>query len=260
MEENLDSDLQLNFEELLIINEFISEKAKALMKHEGKDFAKITFDQTKFRKVRFGNKIFFIISTPPFSHILYTVLPKACETFPEQFGTRKTETILQAIYETHPFGPFDKYSEFLRTEQFAWILEFQNGNIGERVLRVDLFRKIDQGSNGQSDFTGGIFHAFKHFSFKGIPLSTHAEGNEISYPGHIISMLMEAFCFSDGVQVSETHYTSTTTVNEKYHFKYEFYFEPVTKVYFVETVIKKDNPETSNFSSSNSPDSPPPSV
>lgn len=65
---------------------------------------------------------------------------------------------------------------FLQNEQFACIIESKDGEIIDKILRIDLFRKLDVTDKREKEFTGGIVHCVKHFSIDNINLST---GNDI---------------------------------------------------------------------------------
>ncbi len=221
-------------QEFQIIRSFIEDKAMLLMQQEGKPFIVAGLDVSKHFEVNIKGRRFFVISTNVFYHIMHSVLVEACEKYPSAFGIKKTDTILDAIYNIEKVEPRESFSEFLRAEQFAWIIELENGMVNDNILRVDLFRKDDK-----TDFTGGVFHAFKHFSYKGIPLSTHAEKNDINVPSDIFKYIIECFFFEQQTFTTANKCYSLIPYNDKYNLRLDFHFEPNTKVYFIDSIRKE---------------------
>jgi hypothetical protein len=231
--------LQLSENEWKIIRDCIEQKALELLNHEKKNYAKTGFDPSRYYQVILEDRTFFIISTRVFYYIIEEVLIEACEKFPDSFGRHRTDTILNAIYNVEKVGALADFPEFLRTEQFAWIVELLPKNINQKILRVDLFRHIRPNNFGGTDFTGGIFHAFKHFSFKGIPLSTHPEINDLSKPKDIFNYLIRAFYFEQFKSEGNNKFSALVTLNSKYNLLFYFYFEQITKVYFIVSIRKE---------------------
>jgi len=220
--------------EFQIIREFIEKKSLLLMKQDRKSFAKAGLDISKHFEIVVKNRKFFIISTNVFYHIMNSVLIEACEKYPSAFGINKTDTILEAIYNIENLEPKEKISEFLRTEQFAWLIELDGEIVNENILRVDLFR-MDK----KTEFTGGVFHAFKHFSYKGIPLSTHFEKNDIQSAKEIFPHLIKAFFFEPKTFTTVHKCFSYLQYTELYNLRFDLYFEPNTKVYFINSIRKE---------------------
>ena len=221
-------------QEFQIIRQLIEDKATLLMQQEEKSFVVAGLDVSKHFEVNINDRRFFIISTNIFYHIIHSVLAEACEKLPNAFGIRKTDTILDAIYNIEKIELRENFSEFLRTEQFAWIIELENGKVNDDILRVDLFRK-----DNKTDFTGGIFHAFKHFSYKGIPLSTHSEKNNINLPSDIFKHIIDCFFFEQQTFTTTNKCYSFIQYNDIYNLRFDFYFEPNTKVYFIDSIRKE---------------------
>jgi len=230
----------MNQETFTQLNKFIEKKASGLSKHESKDFAKLCFDDSNYREFSIEGRQFYMISTRVFREIIYRVLPLAVEQYPNKFGQNSTDEIIEALYLVEPFGRLENYANLLQTEQFAWVLEIKEGAIEDKVLRVDLFRMIEEGEeNGKTIFTGGVFHAYRHFSYKGVPLSTSREVNDLSFPALILTFLIRAFFIEGGSHINESHFESKISIDDKSNLKCKLYFESVNKVYFIKTIHKE---------------------
>lgn len=227
--------------ELSNIREFINCKSILLMKSEGRSFAKSGFDISHYSEIGFAGRKFVIISTNIFYQILNSVLIEACEKYPEYFGKDDVNKVLEALYQIENVGTIDQFSDFLKTEQFAWILELVNGNVSSHVLRVELFRKVNKLKNDETktEFTGGVFHSFKHFTYKGIPLSTKKENKEINHPKSIIEFLIQGFFFTELKLKVENKYESKLNLIDGRELCFSFYKENVTNIYFVNSIIYK---------------------
>lgn len=223
------------------IRAFIEQKSFALMKHESKPYIKAGFDKSKYHEIEVGNRHFVVIATNTFYHILTSVLVDACENFPDLFGNDDVNGVLEALYNVEKVNEFERFSDFLKEEQFAWILEIVNEGINPKILRVDLFRKVELNREDQSktEFTGGLFHVFKHFNYKGIPLSTKSEKNDIEHPTSIIGYLINGFYFADLTFTSDYKCYSISKLNDKYNLRFDFYYGRETGVYFVNSIRKE---------------------
>ncbi len=219
-----------------VLGNAIEEKALRLMRHEKKDFAKTGLDLSNYEEIIIGKRAFYAISTPVFRAILEEVLPEATRNYPDLFGTGRAEDVVQALYQTRPFGKAEKFATLLGHEQFCYVLEVTDGQLNEGVLRIDLFRDIKQDEKG-SGFVGGIFHAFKHFSYDGIPLFTGQDQHDIQ-PSAIVFLLTKAFFWDAGTSVSDKEYKVRSPWDGRYDIQYAFYYEPLTAVYFVNTAFK----------------------
>ena len=93
---------------------------------------------------------------------------QAVQSYPDKFGTGKTEDVLKALCEkAKPAFPLntetEDYGKYLSQECMAYIFRVKDNEIDmSRVLRLDLFRDYDD-----KDFRGGLFHSLKHFSIEG---------------------------------------------------------------------------------------------
>lgn len=231
----------LQLDEYAAISDFIATKAKRLRDHEQKDFAKIGFDVSNWRRLIIGNRVFYTVAGRVFREILETVLPESVQRYPEKFGTGNPQDVLDALYATEPWARRENFGNFLQTEQFCWVVEMKDGVVIDRVLRIELFRQISQQPNpdGTHEFIGGAFHAYKHYSYNGIPLSTHKALQDI-HPTWIVVKMTEAFFFEAGPdEAGGRKCVIDTPLDEKHVLRVVFYYEEVTGVYFLKTSYKK---------------------
>ncbi len=227
--------------ELQNLREFINRISILLMNAEIRSFVKSGFDDSHYHELNYGDRKFVIICTNVFYHILESVLIEACEKYPENFGKDDVNKVLEALYLIENIGPPNQFSEFLKKEQFAWIIELVDESIGPNILRVELFRKTNtlKDDNLKNEFTGGIFHVFKHFTFKGIPLSTKKENKEIEHPKSIIEFLIQGFFFTELIMKSEYKYESKWIFANGKKMHFSFYKENISGVYFINSIIYK---------------------
>jgi hypothetical protein len=228
----------MNYDDYSAARDFLKEKLLRLTRHEGKNFAKVGFPIQSYAIYPIQGRIFYSIRTDVFREVLNGVLIEAIKKYPQNFGTGNATDVLEAIYKIEPIFDFDDFIEFLRTEQFCCIIENVNGAISPDILRIDLFRRLDI-KKEMKVFTGGIFHALKHFSFEGKNLSTGNDIYNILNPDRIIEIAIKAFFFEQRQQINKKTFYSLFDLNEKYNLKFVFYFEEKTGVYFINTIFKK---------------------
>lgn len=227
--------------ELQNLRELINKISILLMNSERRPFTKSGFDNSHYHEFKYGDRKFVIISTNVFFQILESVLIEACEKYPENFGKDDVNKVLEALYLIENIGPPDQFSEFLKNEQFAWIIELVDESIGPNVLRVELFRKTNKLKDDdlKNEFTGGIFHVFKHFTFNGIPLSTKKENKQLEHPKSIIELLIQGFFFTELIMKSENKYESKKILSNGKKLHFIFFKENTSGVYFVNSIIYK---------------------
>lgn len=228
----------LIYTDYLAARNFVEAKSLGLMRHEKKDYAKTGFPIQNYRVHDILGRTFYSVRTNVFREILNDVLLEATGRYPERFGTGNAEDVIKAIYDIEPMFTIDRFVDFLRTEQFCYIFEKVSGDQNNDILRIDLFRKLDK-KGDVFDFTGGIFHALKHFSYSGTNLSTGKDVNDITHPAHIITLAIKAFFLETREVISVKEFHSTISVSERYNLRFVFYFEENTAVYFVKTIFKE---------------------
>ncbi|WP_160713139.1 hypothetical protein [Chitinophaga solisilvae] len=232
------------------IRNLIEKKATRLKTHEEREFARIGVDISNYRKMSVQGREFVIIPNNVFLIMLEDVISTATEKYPESFGQRNAYKVLEALYKVMPpplIRNLAEYETFLNTEHFAWVVELEDGEIKGDILRLELFRDIrteKDAKNGETEFEGGIFHAFKHYSYKGVPLSTQPDRNEINHPTAIYAAIIEAFFVNDNKIRDDRRIVSSLPFNEKYHLKFVFYHEKETDIYFITTIVKTKSKNT----------------
>lgn len=209
------------------------------MKHETKDAAKVGFPIQNYRKYLIQGRTFYCIKSNVFDAIIDDYHVQAHKKYPEKFGTGNALDVIEAIYLIEPTRDLEWFVNFLRDEQFAYIIESDNGNIIDKILRIDLFRQLDKNDDGQNEFTGGIFHAFKHFSIDDRNLSTGQDVHNIQYPECLLHFATEAFFIAKGTHVTTKELVSRIDLDNNYCLKFVFYFEENTGVYFIKTIHKE---------------------
>ena len=143
------------------------------------------------------NKYHYYFTNIFYGLIAENVLIDAAEKYTKLFGTGNSEDIIKALNLIRP--GFCSDDSIYREEQFCYVIEEDLfGELNEsNVLKIQLFRFQDLQTNTTSckEFTGGLFHAFKHFSFNGINLSIskNTEYNLDYYPSYFISDINNAF-------------------------------------------------------------------
>ena len=152
-----------------------------------------------------GERRFFII--PSGGLFKYLILEedlsrRVTRDFPDFFGTNDAKDVLVALWKYFQICnsaiEFERFCKIAQHEQFAWVVEYNDeGIVGDKILRLDLYRKLDEQKVGGYDFTGGLMHVFKHFSCYGHPLSYQKSNNEVPNLRYILRMIIEAFFMAD---------------------------------------------------------------
>ncbi len=226
----------LNLEEYKIVSNFIKDKSALLMDHEKKDYAKTGIAINNYRLLQLEGKRYYLIPTNLFkSIIIENNLALANQKFPHLFGTGNAKDVVQSIYNLEPWFDLKRFIEILQTEQFCYVVEVINDKVQEKLLRIDLYRDLKVNKNGGFDFVGGIFHCYKHFSYKGNPLSTSKEINDLEHPRVLISKIINTFFNGTVTKVDESTYISEIEIYGK-QLRLVFYLEEKTGVYFIKTV------------------------
>ncbi len=220
------------------VSSFIEEKSLHLMKHEGKDFAHTGFPYQNYEFRKVGHSNIYLAKSNVFKGIMDSTLPRAQHFFKDKFGTGNALDVLDALYNIEPVGDFDFFCEFLSNEQFCYVVQGNNGIFNSDILRIDLFRHLKKDNNNNHEFVGGVFHAFKHFSLKNIPLSTGIENTNIPSPIHLIYLIAHSFYFSH-VERKGNVLNCIFPLDNVYCLNFYFYHETNTNVYFLKTAFKE---------------------
>lgn len=218
----------------------MSEIAASLAKHEGRgDWTSGTY-VGDYTPVFIQGRKFIIVPSPVFKHLLYDVLPKATFKYPECFGKYDAQKVLKAIYDTQPMWSFEVFIEMLKRDKFAYIFEVVDETPLDKVLRIELFRDIKPNKNNskKTEFIGGLFHTFQHFSFGGVPLSTHHSNTELVYPVDILEWFIIAFFISCPIPKNHQRYSkpgfeTITKFNNKHNLEAMFYHQSTSDTHLV---------------------------
>ena len=225
----------------------LQEKVKtislALMKHENKNYSKAGFPVNNYKKILIDAKEYFCVGTNIFIGIVEEVLTSATKQFPKNFGSDNAVSVVHTINKNRILHPNTKNAiQHFATENFMWIFDSLENSPENKILRIDLYRKLEKikSKKRKWEFIGGLFHALKHFSIQNRPLSTGTDINNIQNVQQLIFLIATAFFTSPGkFQEDEETYILFLELNEKYVLKMIFYLEKKTGIYFIKTIHKK---------------------
>lgn len=230
----------LSQEDYKVISSFIKEKSIELIRHEEKEGSFVGLPASNLMLFPIKEKSYYRVATGFFIRIIDdSIIQAATEKYPELFGNHRPEDILKAIHlvteDVLPglYPAFEQFKESVKNAH-CYIVDYSNSTLTDRLLRVDLFRKIDN-----SEFTGGLFHCFKHFSTNGVNLSTGRELVEIFHPIRMIHYLAIAFYGDNDKQKTSKGFTTMVEFDENYNLFFSFYEEKNTGVHFLQTAYKQ---------------------
>lgn len=202
-----------------------------------------------------GNRRFCVATSGNLFNRLFIkeeLLRKVVKLYPENFGTNDPEDVLMALCKQVPNSILDnnRYRKYLEHEQYAWIVEFdENGVVGDKYLRLDLFRHVIDNEKGK-DFQGGILHVLKHFCYcecdengsHYYPLSFETNNDNISGTHYILRTIIEAFFMSQlEKEKSGSKIQYTARVPHKNHDLIAvFYYNEKAGVHFVNSLHIKE--------------------
>ena len=225
-------------EEYKIIKEFLEKKSIQLMNHEKINVAKVGTPVNLYQKMIIDNRLFYMTPTVIFNNIIIENLEIALKRYPEKFVTENAKDVINAIFKvTQANIDFDSFVEFLRKEQFCYIFEFENFEVKNKILRIDLFRKLKTDQNNNFQFIGGIFNCFKHFTLSGKQFPNNSKKWNLVNPKELIEKIAEAFFFIKLSQEKKERndFRSEIKVDAKHNLRVTFYLEKKTGIYFIKT-------------------------
>ena len=231
----------ISHEDFQSSRKFMEEKGVALMNHEQKDGANVGVPIDNYIVYGEGDSIYYLIRSNVFMHLVDNLLIEAKDKYPAYFGTGDASDVIDGLLEHYPYGEKEWYIDFLRSEQFCYIMEFKNGVFSDKILRIDLFRlyKDSIEVKGKKEFVGGLFHLLKHFSHSGIPLSTGAGENDIANVNALLIKIAVAFFSQPHVEEDAENFVIKLPLNEEHQLRIVLYLEVNTQVYFIRTVHKE---------------------
>lgn len=157
------------------------------------------FDRSKFLKAVIDGNTYIVAAGEVFRGIIEDVLVEAATRFPQSFGNKNAHSVVKAIFDTRPLPMFEnmeQVEESFATEKFAMAFKIHSdGSVDRNVLRLDLFRMIKNNpeNKNETEFVGGVMHAFKHFNVNGLSLSTKPGENPIYHPSEVIAMAIKSY-------------------------------------------------------------------
>ncbi|MBS1593497.1 MAG: hypothetical protein JST90_04190 [Bacteroidetes bacterium] len=205
-------------------------KATILLKHEGKEMAFVGLPPKNYTERWVKGRRFISVATNLFKDITEVYLAKATSSYPKSFGKGSTSLVIDALNATlksaFPYFVEKKFNQ----EEFCLVFDIEKIK-DDKVLRIDLFRD-DLGTV----FRGGLMHAFNHFNFQTVPLSTGKGENGIAHPLFMIHNIIDAFFhykFQPGNRPNS--FLSETVISGK-KVRFVFYLETTSNVYFVDSI------------------------
>jgi len=230
---------QMTPEEFIKTREYFEKKALELMSHEKKNDAVAGVPLQNYRVFQIDKRVFYSAQVNTFKVIADEFLLEAQKLTPEKFSTGEAYDVIEAVRLINPIFELQRFAEFLSHEKCAYIFEAENGEVVDRMLRLDLFRLLKLDKYGKNEFIGGLFHALKHFSKDGINYSTGKSQHEIAHPQALVREIIDAFFSLKGVFETPDQYVVLKPYNDKYNLKFVFYREEKTGVFFLKTVYKE---------------------
>lgn len=232
----------------------LTDKCHALWEHEN-EVAKTEADlrNTYVGRVAFPNCMAFVyegderiykLMTNKSKQILKGDYYDALAKFPDKFGTGNANDVIEALYSCsdapHMKWDIPRYVDYLKTDSATfYFYKKPDGVLSEDVLKLDFFRIIQ--ANGE--FTGGLFHAFKHFSINEVNLSTNKnEKNEIGSIDNLLRIIAEAFFKCGRTIITDNtpdELVSLPCYDGKHYLQFVFYKEVVSGMYFLKTCYVK---------------------
>jgi len=143
--------------------------AGLLMKHENKPFCLEGISHKDWRIIQVNEMRYIIVPSSMFKClILNREYIKVVDKYPNKFGTKNDWDVVKALKLCDKNAgqiSDEEYFNYINNETMAYIFKVDmQDNISERILRLDLCRRIRTQDN---TFQGGLFHIFKHFTLDG---------------------------------------------------------------------------------------------
>ena len=167
----------------------------------------------------------------------------ALNRFPECFETGNAVDVVIALYKNGYENSGWDYQRFidivLTHDVCCYVALLKDGKFDDEILRIDLFRQIKPNKKDwhKMDFIGGLFHVFKHFSYKGKNLSTGKEvkHNSVDSLMSIVVMCINAFILKQKEE-NGNDYVFDQKLDEGKILRYVFYKEEETKTFYIKSV------------------------
>lgn len=186
-----------------------------------------------------SNQIMYIIPYLPFYNFLVYHLPQALYIYPELFGTKDAKDIISALFSVSGYdkiGSIDDYQHFLIDNANCYfLLRNANGELNNKIFRLDLFRYIISNNRNVYDFVGGLMHAYRHCSWNGMKLSSGNGETELNYLWDLPLFIGKAI-LTDSASEQKC---STDFEEDGRVWQINYHIDPDTKVYYLKTAFAK---------------------
>ena len=185
-----------------------------------------------------GDHDFYIVYNPICHRLLQNGILDALDKFPSKFGTGNAMDVIDALYEGSAFKCFndkDRYIRFIAENACCYVV-YSNGEEFGDILKLDMYRKIDEKEGGYNvyDFTGGLMHVLKHFSYEGRNLADGKDIFDLFDIDHLVYLIAMAFKLKEG---GGKIWQANQMLNDV-HMHAVFYKEETTGIYFIKTYHK----------------------
>ncbi len=176
----------------------------------------------------------YVIPYAAFYNLLDFYLRKAILNYPHLFGTGNAKDVITALYKVsdyEPIGDIDAYQQFLIDKAYCYFLiRDNNGELNPKIFRLDLFRHILSNDKNGSDFDGGLMHAYRHFSWHGLKLSSGNGETALINVWELPLLLAKAILLNNDLTNNPLQFNDgERTWNIVYH------IDPETGVYYLTT-------------------------
>ena len=247
----------LSQDEFLEIKDFLRYRVVEINRSENSDREKQREENTKYSLPNadsFGwmpaitlcysfdignNQIMYIIPYLPFYNFLIYHLPQALYNYPDLFGTKDAKDVISALYSVSGYdkiGSIEDYQYSLIDNAYCYfLLRNTSGELGDKIIRLDLFRHILPNDKNCHDFDGGLMHAYRHCSWNGMKLSSGRGESELNHLWDLPLFIGKAILTDN-----ESEQNSSTTFEDDgrvWHIKY--HIDPDTKVFYLKTAFAK---------------------
>lgn len=232
---------EMTWEEFQKTRVYVEQKALDLMSHEKKNDTPTGVPINNYRLLRTEGRTFYSVQINTFMVVVDKYLGEAQLRYPERFGTGNAYDVVEALRLIQPlwYNNAEEMVDFFAKDKCTYVFESEEGEVLDRMLRLDLFRMIKNDKEGNPEFIGGLLHALKHFSKNGINYSTGASNHELQNPQTLISEIINAFFTLDGIFETPDQYVVLRPYENDYNLKFVFYREENTGVFFLKTVYKE---------------------
>ena len=163
-------------------------------KQKPKNAYQAVFSRWQCEAYETDERIVYFLPTTRFETFRRKSLPKILCDNPTIFKEKDACEIMDMLYEASNYKSWHRtkyeYCHLIAEETCAYVVIQHNGQLENRLLRIDFFRLIQYNQTiKKNEFVGGLFHEMNHFSFTGAN-----EGDSLRSINHLIGIIINAFC------------------------------------------------------------------